>query len=67
MIAREPGFEEMRANLVARGLLSPEFALTEAGEAFVDGLIEGLRRTEAESDSSGPRVRWNTGQRRCAA
>ena len=35
MIVRNPEFEAMRVGLVARGLLSPEFALTEAGHAFV--------------------------------
>lgn len=62
MSAPSSDFLAMRAGLVERGLISADFALTEAGEAYVFGLIDGLKRIEAEPDYAGPRVRWNFGR-----
>ena len=52
-------FESMRAGLVARGLLSPDFALTEAGHAYASGLIDGLALIEEQNNPGGRRVQWN--------
>ena len=52
-------FHSMRGDLIARGLLSPELRLTEAGNAHTEQLIEELTEVVAENDSSGPRVQWN--------
>ena len=54
-------FEQMRADLVSRGLLASvcgDFRLTEAGHAHVDAMKAELRETEAPYDPDGPRVRW---------
>ena len=52
-------FIEMWAGLVARGLLSTEFALTEAGNAYASGLIDGLALIEEQNNPAGKRVQWN--------
>lgn len=54
------GFEEMRASLVARGFLTADYRLTEAGNDHVAALIEQLGLTEAPCDPAGRRVVWNT-------
>lgn len=58
-----PSFEAMRADLIARGLLTADFRLTEAGNAHVDRLQIELETAEAPEDSGHSGVRWNTGQR----
>ena len=58
-MAVSPTFESMRAGLVARGLLSAEFALTEAGNAYAIGLIDGLALIEEQNNPGGRRVQWN--------
>ncbi len=57
----EPGFLDMRARLVARGLLTGDFRLTAAGQAHAEALIERLQHEEA-APASRPAVRWNTGR-----
>lgn len=52
-------FEAMRADLVARGLLTSDFALTEAGNAHALQLIQEFDAAEVDADFAGPRVRWN--------
>ncbi len=52
-------FHSMRRGLIARGLLSADLRLTEAGNACVDALLGDLADAEAKNDSAGPRVRWN--------
>lgn len=57
------GFEAMRAGLVARGLLSADLRLTQAGHAHVAALLARLDQSEAGPDLRAAAVRWNTGQR----
>lgn len=52
-------FRKMRAGLVARGLITPGFKLTSAGERYCDELLAVLQATRAEpEDSSFRRRRW---------
>lgn len=52
-------FLAMRADLIARGLLTPEHRLTEAGHVYVEALLELLPDEEVPCDPTKPRVRWN--------
>ncbi|MBN9504956.1 MAG: hypothetical protein J0I69_02925 [Altererythrobacter sp.] len=62
----DTAFLAMRADLIARGLLTPEHRLTDAGHAHVDALIERLLDEEAPCDPTRPRVRWNRRRGRSA-
>lgn len=51
-------FTEMRRALIVRGLLTADFALTEAGHAHCQGLIDSYRLQEVRVDHGSP-VKWN--------
>lgn len=53
-------FHRRRAKLQGLGLIDDSYRLTEAGNAYVDQLLDQLKRTRVENDASGPRVRWDS-------
>lgn len=57
----EPGFLDMRAGLVARGLIGGEaegFPLTVAGLAHTDAVMAELAQAEAPAEPAGPGIVW---------
>jgi len=62
-VATKP-FETMRADLIARGLLTADHRLTAAGKAHVALIILGLAAGEADNDPDGPCVEWQIDFRR---
>jgi len=57
-------FETMRANLIARGLLTDDYRLTVAGHARVAQIKADLAASETSNDPDGPRVDWQIDFRR---
>lgn len=56
----EPGFIEMRAGLVARGLLSPTtHQLTAAGHAYAESIMDELLEAPEPPPPAQPPVRWD--------
>lgn len=47
-----PGFERMRANLVARGLIDAGFRITPAGTAYAGEIIRDLRMQRIEAEGA---------------
>lgn len=56
------GFEAMKADLVARGLIDREGRVTPAGDAYTDQLIADLKSAELPAPPVVP-VQWKTGRR----
>jgi hypothetical protein len=62
----KPALHTARQNLIDRGLVSPDFRLTDAGNAEVDRLIREWRELEVTCSPEGPRVRWRYAPRKAA-
>jgi hypothetical protein len=59
-VSAPAAFTEMRAGLIALGLLTADFRLTDAGRTHTDALIATLRTSEATGEPDKPRVGWNS-------